>query len=99
MYMPLCRSCHERESRLNQQNAFVGDPQHVDLVAENKVALSKQDWNKEQDEKFDNADPISERKQIKTKVFDKSYSTDDELSPSHDELSLSPIETSISTNQ
>ena len=29
MYMPLCRDCHARETRLNQRNHFEGDPEIV----------------------------------------------------------------------
>ena len=37
MYMPLCRVCHERETRLNKKNEFQGNPEFVDLVAEKQV--------------------------------------------------------------
>lgn len=35
-YMPLCRDCHERESKLNSDNLFVGDPQLIDVNLENE---------------------------------------------------------------
>ena len=45
MYMPLCRECHARESNINKENAFVGDPSIVKLEIENKedspVALER----------------------------------------------------------
>ena len=45
MYMPLCRECHARESNINRENAFVGDPSIVKLEIENKedspVALER----------------------------------------------------------
>jgi thymidine kinase len=37
MYMPLCRDCHARETRLNQRNHFEGDPEIVNLKAENEA--------------------------------------------------------------
>lgn len=37
MYMPLCRDCHARESKLNSQNHFEGNPEHVDLKAESEA--------------------------------------------------------------
>lgn len=37
MYMPLCRNCHARESRLHNENHFEGNPEVVDLDAENKA--------------------------------------------------------------
>jgi hypothetical protein len=37
MYMPLCRDCHLRETQLNSQNQFEGDPRVVDLNAENEA--------------------------------------------------------------
>jgi thymidine kinase len=42
MYMPLCRDCHARETRLNQKNHFEGDPELVDLKAESEAKLTKQ---------------------------------------------------------
>ena len=43
MYMPLCRDCHARESRMNQKNHFEGDPEVVDLNAENEAQQIKDD--------------------------------------------------------
>jgi thymidine kinase len=34
MYMPLCRECHSRESKLNEGNLFEGDPELVDVKVE-----------------------------------------------------------------
>ena len=34
MYMPLCRECHSRESKLNSENAFQGDPQSLNVEVE-----------------------------------------------------------------
>ena len=34
MYMPLCRECHRRETRLNKHNAFVGDPSVTSVEVE-----------------------------------------------------------------
>lgn len=45
MYMPLCRVCHERETRLNKKNAFEGNPEFVDLVAEKQVLHCGNDEN------------------------------------------------------
>lgn len=45
MYMPLCRDCHARETRLNSQNHFEGDPEHVDLKAESEAKIKKQEEN------------------------------------------------------
>ena len=36
MYMPLCRECHARESKLNAQNMYVGDPSKISVDIENK---------------------------------------------------------------
>lgn len=36
MYMPLCRECHARESQLNQDNTFIGDPSKISVEFENK---------------------------------------------------------------
>ena len=36
MYMPLCRECHARESRINADNVFVGDPSKLEVELENK---------------------------------------------------------------
>ncbi len=36
MYMPLCRECHARESQLNQDNTFIGDPSKISVELENK---------------------------------------------------------------
>ena len=36
MYMPLCRECHARESKLNADNAYVGDPSIVNVDMEKK---------------------------------------------------------------
>ena len=41
MYMPLCRMCHERETRMNVQNAFEGNPEFVDLVAEKEAEQNR----------------------------------------------------------
>ena len=43
MYMPLCRICHARETRLNQDNEFQGNPELVDLQAENEAANERKD--------------------------------------------------------
>ncbi len=45
MYMPLCRDCHARETRMNQKNHFEGDPEVVDLKAENEAFKLKNDKN------------------------------------------------------
>lgn len=34
MYMPLCRDCHVRETRLGE-NAFEGDPELINVKLEN----------------------------------------------------------------
>ena len=36
MYMPLCRECHARESKLNAANAYEGDPTIVKTEMEKK---------------------------------------------------------------
>ena len=36
MYMPLCRECHARESKLNAENAYMGDPSKISVEIENK---------------------------------------------------------------
>lgn len=36
MYMPLCRECHARESKLNSENAFIGDPSKISAEHEKK---------------------------------------------------------------
>ena len=44
MYMPLCRECHARESNLNRENTFMGDPTIISADLENKLAsLKKKD--------------------------------------------------------
>ena len=34
MYMPLCRRCHARETKLNKDNAFMGDPSLISVEVE-----------------------------------------------------------------
>ena len=41
MYMPLCRECHARESNLNRENTFMGDPTIISADLENKLASLK----------------------------------------------------------
>ena len=41
MYMPLCRECHARETKLHQNNIFEGDCQLVDMAAESEAQNSK----------------------------------------------------------
>lgn len=36
MYMPLCRDCHSRESKLNASNIYEGDPSKISAENENK---------------------------------------------------------------
>ena len=36
MYMPLCRECHARETRLNADNLYAGDPSKISVEIENK---------------------------------------------------------------
>lgn len=36
MYMPLCRECHARESKINVANAFMGDPSKISAEQEKK---------------------------------------------------------------
>jgi thymidine kinase len=36
MYMPLCRECHARESRINADNLYTGDPSKISVEIENK---------------------------------------------------------------
>lgn len=36
MYMPLCRDCHARESKLNADNVFMGDPSKLSVDLENE---------------------------------------------------------------
>ena len=36
MYMPLCRECHARETRMNKRNAFQGDPSVTDVNIESE---------------------------------------------------------------
>ena len=36
MYMPLCRECHGRETRLNKHNAYEGDPSVTSVEIENE---------------------------------------------------------------
>ena len=63
MYMPLCRDCHARESRLNSQNHFEGNPELVDLKAESEAKskrLPVEEANhKLQDEQRQEEDPKS----------------------------------------
>lgn len=35
MYMPLCRECHTRESKLNSENVYIGDPSKISVELEN----------------------------------------------------------------
>ena len=39
MYMPLCRDCHARETRLNLKNHFEGDPELVEHWADALAAM------------------------------------------------------------
>ena len=41
MYMPLCRECHKRESNLNKENTFLGDPSVISIDTENKPSPPK----------------------------------------------------------
>jgi len=41
MYMPLCRECHKRESALNKDNAYEGDPSLIDADHENKTGSAE----------------------------------------------------------
>lgn len=41
MYMPLCRGCHARESNLNKQNQYEGDPAQIDVKLENEAQKMK----------------------------------------------------------
>lgn len=34
LYMPLCRECHRRESKLNKKSAYVGDPSITEIEVE-----------------------------------------------------------------
>lgn len=43
MYMPLCRECHARESKLNSDNQFDGDCQLVDVTTETEAQNSKKE--------------------------------------------------------
>jgi hypothetical protein len=45
MYMPLCRECHHRESKFNEQN-YHGDPTIISVVLENEVA-EKNGWTQD----------------------------------------------------
>ena len=36
MYMPLCRTCHSRETKSNKANAFIGDPSKISVEVEEK---------------------------------------------------------------
>ena len=36
MYMPLCRECHARESKSNEDNTFQGDPSLISVEHETK---------------------------------------------------------------
>lgn len=36
MYMPLCRECHTRETNLNKDNAYAGDPSVISARLENE---------------------------------------------------------------
>jgi thymidine kinase len=40
MYMPLCRDCHSRETRLSE-NAFEGDPEFINVKLENETIKLK----------------------------------------------------------
>lgn len=40
MYMPLCRDCHARETRLGE-NAFEGDPEFINVKLENDTIKLK----------------------------------------------------------
>jgi len=41
MYMPLCRGCHARETRLNNENNFEGNPEVINVSAENEAQKIK----------------------------------------------------------
>jgi thymidine kinase len=41
MYMPLCRDCHKRESNLNKENAFSGDPTVLSMDTEEQNSPPK----------------------------------------------------------
>lgn len=43
MYMPLCRECHARETILQGQNCYQGDPQFVDLKEEMVTSVPAED--------------------------------------------------------
>ena len=43
MYMPLCRECHARESKLNTANAYIGDPSKISADLEKKQFQQKVD--------------------------------------------------------
>ena len=46
MYMPLCRECHRRESRINAANAYEGDPSKIFVEIESGGAYDYSDKNK-----------------------------------------------------
>lgn len=41
MYMPLCRDCHNRESQMNADNAYEGDPSLISVEVESKAEESQ----------------------------------------------------------
>ena len=41
MYMPLCRECHARESKLNAANVYCGDPSKISVEKEKNQFLSR----------------------------------------------------------
>lgn len=81
MYMPLCRDCHSRESRLNG-NHFEGNPELVNVKAENE-AQKKKDNVSPKEFDLDTQIDVNERDvqaQLNAKeesgVAQKSFSTD-----------------------
>ena len=45
MYMPLCRRCHARETKLNSDNVFVGDPSIISVEVEGKEPAKNETTN------------------------------------------------------
>lgn len=41
MYMPLCRQCHRRESKIHDEDTFLGDPTDIKVELENEAAKAK----------------------------------------------------------
>ena len=78
MYMPLCRECHVRETKLNKDNVYKGDPSLISVEFENEQFAEKSKQEKTQDKKLgcmlssmsDNSTGTNDSESPKAKSFD-----------------------------